>query len=300
MRKPNFFIVGAPKCGTTALHAYLGTHPNFFLCKPKEPNYFSTDFPTHRYVTEEKDYLRLFLNASDEETMCGDASAWYLYSREAIPNIREFDPQAKIIAMVRNPVDMVPSLHGMLLHNFAENEEDIERAWELQSLRCAGKGFARDRNKRFDPKTCLYTDVCKLGVQIERLFDVFPREQVHIIVFDDFVSDTKTCYENVLDFLQLPSDGRTEFPPENVRRQFHSQHLAWLIWKIRDVGSSVKRKLGIVRSFDILDRLHRFNELKEERPELKAEFKGKLVAEFRVDIEKLENLIQRDLSHWVR
>lgn len=300
MRKPNFFIVGAPKCGTTALHAYLSTHPNLFLCEPKEPNYFSTDFPTHRYVTEEKDYLRLFSDASDEATNLGEASAWYLYSREALPNIHNFDPQAKIIAMVRNPVDMVPSLHGMLLLNFAEDEKDLERAWELQVSRRAGEGFASDRNRGFDPKTCLYADVCKLGAQIDRLLEVFPREQVHIVVFDDFVRDTKTCYENVLHFLQVPLDERTEFPPENVRRHFKSQQVAWINWKIRDLGASVKRKLGIVRSFDVLDKLNRLNERKEERPKLKPELKKKMVAEFRADIEKLANLTHRDLSHWLR
>jgi hypothetical protein len=298
MRKPNFFIVGAPKCGTTALHAYLGSHPNIFLSEPKEPNFFSTDFPTHRYVTEIKDYLRLFERASDNEILLGEASAWYLYSQDAILNIYKIAPQARIVVMVRNPIDMVPSLHGMLLRNFAEDEKDLERAWNLQEARRAGQNYAKGRNKRFDPKTCLYADVCKLGAQIERLLEIFPREQVHIILFDDFVRDTKTCYENVLEFLQVPSDGRTEFLPENVRRQFKSQQLAWLSWKIRDVGSSVKRKLGVVRSFNLLERLHSINELKEKRPTLPPEFRQKLVTEFQSDIEKLATLIQRDLSLW--
>ena len=300
MRKPNFFIVGAPKCGTTALHAYLRTHPKLFLCEPKEPNYFSTDFPTHRYVTKEKDYLRLFDRASADETMLGEASAWYLYSSDAIPNIREFDQNAKIIAMVRNPISMVPSLHNMLLRNFAEDEKDLERAWNLQALRRAGGGYASDRNKRFDPKTCLYADACRLGTQMERLLDVFPMEQVHIIVFDDFVHDTKTCYESVLDFLQVSPDGRTEFPPENARRQFKFQQVAWLSWKFRNAGASVKRKLGIVRAFDVLNKLNRFNERNEDSPKLKPELKKKFVAEFRTDIEKLANVIHRDLSHWLR
>jgi hypothetical protein len=299
MRRPNFFIVGAPKCGTTALHTYLGAHPNLFLCKPKEPNYLSTDFPTHRYVTEEKDYLRLFENASDDETVVGEASAWYLYSSEAIPNIHKFDPQAKIIAMVRNPIDIVPSLHGMLLRNFAEDEENLERAWDLQASRRAGEGFARDRNKGFDPKTCLYADVCKLGTQIERLFDVFPREQVHIIMFDDFVRDTKTCYENVLDFLQVPSDGRTTFPPENVRQSIKSPLVAKAIWKLRDKGTAIKRKLGIVKSFNAMALFRPLYEQTQSRPQLSVEFKERLVDEFKQDVELLSKFLERDLSHWL-
>jgi hypothetical protein len=300
MRRPNFFIVGAPKCGTTALHTYLGAHPNLFLCKPKEPNYFSTDFPTHRYVTEEKDYLRLFKNASDDETVLGEASAWYLYSSEAIPNIHKFDPQAKIIAMVRNPIDMVPSLHGMLLRNFAEDEDNLERAWDLQASRRAGEGFARDRNKGFDPKTCLYADVCKLGAQIERLFDVFPREQVHIIMFDDFVRDTKTCYENVLDFLQIPSDGRTTFPPENVRKSIKSPLVAKAVWKLTDKGTAIKRKLGIVKSFNVMALFRPLYEQTQSRPQLSVEFKERLADEFKHDVKLLSKFLERDLSHWLK
>lgn len=298
MRKPNFFIVGAPKCGTTALHTYLGTHPNIFLCEPKEPNFFSTDFPTHRYVTETSDYLKLFRNASADEKLLGEASAWYLYSQRALANIHRLEPEAKIIAMVRNPIDMLPSLHGMLLLNFAEDETDLERAWDLQESRRAGRNCAKNRNKRFDPKTCLYVDVCKLGAQIDKLFNTFPRQQVHVIVFDDFVRDTKACYEEVLQFLEVPSDGRESFPAVNVRRSFKSRHLAWIFWKLRDTGGTIKRRLGIVRVFNILEILNRPNEQPESRPTLSPEFRERLVEEFRPDIERLSGLIERDLSDW--
>jgi len=300
MRRPNFFIVGAPKCGTTALHTYLGTHPNIFLCEPKEPNFFSTDFPTHRYVTEMKDYMKLFRNASENERLVGEASAWYLYSREALTNIHSFDPEAKIIAMVRNPIDMFPSLHGMLLLNFAEHETDLERAWDLQESRRKGIDLPKGRNKRFDPKTCLYADVCKLGAQIEKVFNIFPRQQVHVIVFDDFVRDTKACYEELLAFLHVPSDGRKSFPPLNVRREFKSRQLAWISWKLRDIGAAIKRRLGIVRAFNFLAFMHRLNEQAESRPTLSPEFRERLVEEFRLDIERVSSLIERDLSDWRR
>jgi hypothetical protein len=251
-------------------------------------------------VTDQKDYLRLFENATSDEIVLGEASAWYLYSNEAISNIHEFEPHAKIIVMVRNPIDMVPSLHGMLLRNFAEDVQNLERAWRLQPSRRAGRAFSSDRNKRFDPKTCLYADVCKLGLQIESLLKIFPREQVHIILFDDFVSNTILCYERALEFLHVPLDGRTDFFPQNARRQFKSRRFARISWKLRDAGASIKRKLGIVRSFDVLNKLHRLNEQKEARPRLTAEFRSMLVAEFHEDVEKLEDLLQRDLSEWLR
>ena len=201
--------------------------------------------------------------------------------------------------MVRNPIDMVPSLHGMLLRNFAEDEKDLEQAWDLQEPRRLGKNYAQDRNKRFDPKTCLYADVCKLGAQIERLYNVFPREQIHIILFDDFVRDTKTCYDNVLNFLQLPSDGRTEFPPENVRQSIKSPLIAKAIWKLRDRGTKIKRRLGIVKSFNLITLFRPIYEQTQSRPQLSNEFKKLLVDEFKKDVELLSRLMDRDLSHWL-
>ena len=296
MKRPNFFIVGAPKCGTTALHTYLGAHPNIFLCEPKEPNYFSTDFPTHRYVTEEQDYLRLFANAGKHERMIGEASAWYLYSKEALTNIQRLNPDARIVVMLRNPIEMFPSLHRMLLLNFAEEEANVEKAWNLQESRRIGNSIPKGRNKRFDPKTLLYADVCKMGAQVERLYKIFPRQQVHVVLFDDFVGDTKSCYEDVISFLQVPSDNRSSFEPVNVRRDFKSRQLAWAFWKFVEIGGTFKRRLGIVKAFNVLDSLNQLNQEAESRPMLAPKFRERLVTEFRTDIDQLSILIGRDLS----
>ena len=254
----------------------------------------------HRYVTETRDYLRLFKNAREEETMLGEASAWYLYSKEALANIHEFDPDAKIIAMVRNPINMFASLHGMLLRNFVEDETDLERAWDLQESRRNGIEIPKGRNKRFDPRTWLYADVCKVGAQIDKLFGTFSKHQVHVIMFDDFVRDTKSSYEEVLAFLRVPSDGRISFPPVNVRQVFNSRRLARIIWKLRDTGGAIKRRLGIVRTFNVLEILYRPIERAESRPNLSPEFRKRLIEEFRPDIEQLSSLIERDLSAWWR
>ncbi len=299
MRKPDFFIVGAPKCGTTALHTYLGEHPNVFVCTPKEPNYFATDFPTQRYVRNHDAYLGLYRAATPRHTVIGEASAWYLYSGEAIANIRKFEPNARIIAMVRNPVDMLPSLHRMLMFNFAEDVEDLETAWDLQDARRAGHSLPRNRNRRFDVSTLQYSQVCQLGCQIQRLKSVFHDDQVLIIPFDDFTADTQAVYNQVLQFLQLPPDGRTSFPAINVRRDFRSRRLAWLAWRARDLGSSVKRRMGITRAFAVKDFLNRFNERPESRPQLREAFRARLSDAFRDDVALLGELINRDLSHWL-
>jgi hypothetical protein len=298
MPRPNFFIIGAPRCGTTALWEYLRGHPNVFFCDPKEPHFFATDFPTHRYVNNERDYLRLFDKAGDGHLVIGESSSWYLYSKEAAANIRTFDPDARIIAMVRNPVDMIPALHGLHMRDLAEDETDLERVWSLREERRDPRNVPKLSNRRYHPSTYLYDEVGKLGEQVERLLDVFPREQVKVIVFDDLIRDTRAVYEDVLSFLNLPPDGREEFPPVNVRRSYRSRRLARLTWHFGDAGSRMKSRLGIVKTFNVFPLLNRFNWQLEARPVLRPEFRVQLVQEFRPDVERLASIIGRDLSHW--
>ncbi|NLF38083.1 sulfotransferase, partial [bacterium] len=105
MRLPDFFIVGAPKSGTTALHAYLGRHPSIFVPARKEPHFFGSDIVSPAFVRDRDAYLSLFAGATTEARV-GEASIWYLYSKRAAREIKEFNPDARIIIMLRNPVDM--------------------------------------------------------------------------------------------------------------------------------------------------------------------------------------------------
>lgn len=297
---PDFFIVGAPKCGTTALHTYLGERDDVFVCTPKEPNYFATDFPTQRYVDTAEAYGSLFRPAPESARVRGEASAWYLYSTAAIPNIRGYNPDARIIAMVRNPLDMLPSLHRMLMLNFAEDIEDLETAWDLQESRRSGVCLPRKRNRRFDVSTLQYADVCRLGHQIDRLQQHFPADQTCIITFDEFTGDTRAVYARVLEFLGLPPDDRSHFPAVNVRRDFRSRKLARMAWRFRELGTTVKQRLGIKRSFGVQQALNRFNERREPKPQLSENFRRRLSEEFREDIGLLSRLTGQDLSHWLQ
>ncbi|MGE4608128.1 MAG: sulfotransferase [Myxococcota bacterium] len=298
MPRPNFFIVGAPKCGTTALRQYLLGHPGTFFCEPKEPHYFATDFPSHRYVATEENYIKLFDRAGDACKVIGEASSWYLYSREALPNIRQFDPDAKIVAMLRNPIEMTPSLHAQLLRDFAESEPDLRRAWDLQEERRDPKLLPKNRNTRYDPRTFLYGEACKLGEQVERLLGIFPREQVKIILFDDFSRDTKAVYESVLSFLDLPADGREDFAKANVRRDYRSRRAGRLLFAIWSAASRLKSRMGILTTFGLFKRLERFTMEAKEPGVPDPEFRARLASEFRSDIEVLSRTLGRDLSHW--
>jgi len=100
--KPNFFIVGAPKCGTTSMTEYLKQHPDIFIPEEKEPHYFGSDLEYPRITKTEAQYLRLFSEAQDERRL-GEASVWYLFSQRAAQEIYEFNPLSRIIIMLRTP-----------------------------------------------------------------------------------------------------------------------------------------------------------------------------------------------------
>ncbi len=123
--KPNFFIVGAPRCGTTALYSYLRQHPDVFLPDYKEPHFFNTDMNSGGAIRDDAEYLALFASARDQARI-GEASVYYLSSQAAPERIKSFCPTAKIVVMLRNPVDAVDALHA---HQVAAWLEDV---WDLE------------------------------------------------------------------------------------------------------------------------------------------------------------------------
>src|SRR2546429_216975 len=107
---PTFFIVGAPRCGTSSLASYLDAHPRIFMSKPKEPHHFGRDLEIRvRPYASRESYLRLFEGVDADHA--GDASVLYLYSSTAPDEILALNPDARIIIMLRDPLEMIPSLH---------------------------------------------------------------------------------------------------------------------------------------------------------------------------------------------
>jgi len=206
MKKPNFFIVGAPKCGTTALSEYLKSHPQAFFSDIKEPNYFNTDFSesfrtqnARRFLRNEGDYLTLFRQATEQHRAIGEGTVWYLYSQEAIKNIQTFNPNSKIIVMLRNPIDLAYSLYRQQVYSFHEKVDDFETAWRLQERRERGESIPRNC---LEPKVLLYQKICMLGSQLNRLYKVFPKDQVATIFFEDFKNKPKFfCCPFLITFL---------------------------------------------------------------------------------------------------
>ena len=299
MAKPDFFIVGAPKSGTTALSEYLRSHSDIFISIPKEPHFFSEDFPSIRYADGNLDaYMSLFDEPHDYSAY-GEASVYYLYSSVALKKIIKFNPEAKIIAMLRNPVDLVCSLHSQFLHSRSERIKDFEKAWRSQKARREGKNIAR---LCFEPKLLQYTQIGKLGEQVDRLLSIFPTEQVKIIYFEDFCKSTKDVYESVLAFLGIKSDGKFEFPKINVNRAHRIGIVGTLTARtpnsVLKITSIIKKIAGIER-FGILDRIRIVNTVTKPRVPLSHKLRREMVKEFKEDLLLLSHLTNRDLSGWL-
>jgi hypothetical protein len=303
MKKPNFFIVGAPRCGTTALFHYLGTHPNIYVSPVKEPQYFCPDLTDPRYMYAKRhEYLGLFEACQAHHLAIGEATPKYLRSSVAVENILKFDASARLIVMLRNPVEMIHSYHAKKLSSNQETEPDFERAWRLQDERAREEVQFPVRGYRL--KQLQYGEVGKLGTQLDRLLRIAPRQQVKVIQFDDFIDDTRAVYEDVLAFLGVPNDGRDSFPRVNESKT------ARLGWFARFVSSSpfpfnmlrwgLRRILGWKTSRALVHRLRRMNLQPQQRQPLSREFHEELVRYFDEEVRLLEELLGRDLSHWRR
>lgn len=300
LRHPDFFLVGAPKCGTTALSEYLRQHRAVFMSTPKEPHYFAHDFPHYKAEVPDLDtYLALFATATDSHLACCEASVWYLYSRRAIAAIREFAPAARLLVMLRNPIELAYSLHSQLLWTLDEDEVDFNRAWALQAARAAGRNLpARCR----EPAFLQYGAVARLGEQVERLFATFPPEQVMTVFHEDFAAQPAACYAGVLAFLGVPHDGRSEFSRVNENKRHGRSGLAPLLLRppspLVAGYKSLKRALGF-RGLGLQRGLLRLTSETGRRPPLAPKLRAELVAYFADDVAHLGRLTGRDLSHWL-
>ena len=213
MRAPDFFIVGAAKCGTTSLYRYLGLHPEVFMPATKWINYFNVDLPSPANCHSWDRYLDHFADAGHARRV-GEASESSLYSRCAAAGIRKACPDADIVIMLRNPVDMLYSLHSQLLFSGVEDIEDFAEAMAAEPDR--RKGERLPPVAHHPQRWLLYRQAARFAEQVLRYLDVFGRDRVHIILFDDFKSDTAAVYRDTLRFLGVDTGFQPDFEVHNA------------------------------------------------------------------------------------
>lgn len=299
MIKPNFFIIGAPKCGTTSLAMYLRSHPGVFMSALKEPNFFNTDM-LWRGIHSQREYLDEFKFAQSSCTAIGEASAIYLFSKVAVPNILTFDSNARFIVMLRNPLEMAHSLYLQYLWAGQENQGDFRAAWELQKPRAHGKQLPILCK---DPLLLQYKDICSLGTQLERLFNTVKNAKLHVVLYDDFTSNPKHVYRDVLKFLDLADDGRSIFETYNRRRKAKWSMANRLFRSVISTKECLEHFTGIRTRFGILSLIETYNERFNAKilpqASLDSSFRDELAQEFREEVVLLSGLLNRDLNYWL-
>ena len=299
---PNAFLVGAPKCGTTAISTYLSDHPSVFLPYPKEPSFWSFDLKRGGSVFKldcVEDYLRIYETALSSHKVLLDASTSYFQSESAVEEILKFSPDARFIVMLRNPVDVAYAFHMEQLFNTFEDEESFEKAWNLQDLRSAGKMIP---SLCVEPKNLQYRQVAALGSHLTRLKGLLCEDQLHIIFHEDFAKNPRATYLSLLSFLSLDDDGRENFEKTGSA---HYNKYPWLATFYqnppRQIGflvRGIKRLLRVYAYRNILEWVKRFLIRRAPRPKLDSAFRAMLVKEFEPEVLKLEIITGRDLSGW--
>ena len=295
-RRPDFFIVGAPKCGTTALIHYLKQHPQIFVPDRKELDFFGTDlrFSWPRLTKEE--YLAFFSGAGAAKR-AGEGSVWYLYSARAAAEIKAFSPTAAIIIMLRNPVDLMYSFHSQRVYNGNEDIENFEAALAAEPDRRQGR---RVPKKASDVMGCFYREIATFTPQIERYFRVFGKNRVRVILYDDFSRETLRIYRETCEFLGVNAGFQPNLEVVNARKQIRSPFLRDFLRKPHPGTDWIFRAVGLRRTRDggVKGWIRRLNSTRDSLRPMDPQLRRRLLDEFRPEVERLSALIGRDLTHW--
>jgi hypothetical protein len=316
-----FSIVGAPRCGTTSLVRYLSDHRDICFSRPKEPHFFS------RHAVEDEAessalertkalYLDRFYRHRSGEPVLADGSVSYLYAPERLLPALELWPDARFILAVRNPVEMLQSLHLRHLYNGDETVREFSRAWALVEERRQGRKIPRGCA---DPRFLDYKQIGQLGQHVRRFFEVVGRDRCFISVFDDLATDPQQQVRAILEFLDLPVELPSQFQVHRSTRQVRIGWLQRLLKRppgpIREMLASdadmVRDGSGAINSPSRSGRIGRlvmqgrkrvlgWNRSDRARPALDEALRREMCGFFHDDILELSALIGRDLRHWVR
>ncbi|WP_462252982.1 sulfotransferase family protein [Ekhidna sp.] len=295
MSAPNFFMVGAMKSGTTSLYHILGEHPDIYFPSYKEPHYFVS--PGEKLMFNGKDDMmianKIFLHKSDEYfelfnnkekyKIRGDASAMYLYYPQASKNISEFDSSAKILVVLRNPVDRAYSSY---LHLRRDDRESFSFEEALKEEK------ARIDNK-FNPlwhyrRVGLYAD------QVQRYLDNF--EKVKVVIYEDFKSNPEKILSEICDFLSIEEFQFDLAKRFNVSGVPKSRFVHNALRKPNKIKSLFKGM--IPESIKTKVKNHLVNLNLEKASPIDPITRRSLLEFYESDISKLENILKLDLNIW--
>jgi hypothetical protein len=297
---PDFLVIGAPKAGTTALHAALAQHPGLYMSVIKEPKHFLTDGPppmrggpgdaqTYReHVWRREDYEALFDDAPDG-TLRGESTPLYLYDPDAMRRIRRAVPGAKLIAIIRDPVERAHSNWTHLWSAGLEPEGDFVRACAEEERRTTA-GWASFWH---------YVGLGRYGEQLEHVLSLFPREQVLVIRYRQLVDEPAKTLDEIFGFLGVEQGIVTEIPRQNVTSHPEATLAHRAVAQLLRASAAVGRFLPGSAWDAVTGRLERFLQRhSRERQPLSWEQRQALIPRFEADLDLLERVLGADFSDW--
>ena len=306
-RLPDFYGIGAPRCGTTTIFQLLQRQPSAFV-PVKEPRYWCDDLDSGSaadslfFTRTFDEYVALYAAARPDDVV-GDMSTWYLMSRTAVPRIVRATPGARFIVGVRNPVDLMQSLHAWRVAGLSEDIVDFRAALAAEDERLCGQRITRNVRNR---SGLFYRRVASLGEQLQRLAAHVPMDQIHVYVYDDFREDPLGTLNSLLEFLCLqPLAPEDDIPIVNLRPSVSRLSLRTslmspptVIWARRFVPAPIRRTAR-----HLLDAVTLGRETRASAPKigLSGTERRDLLESFRADIELVSEFTRRDMwALWSR
>jgi hypothetical protein len=299
---PDFLVIGAPKAGTTALHVALTQHPGLYMSAVKEPKFFLSDGPpptkggpgdalTYReHVWRREDYEALF-DPAPAGTLRGESTPLYLYDRAAVERIHATLPDAKLIVIVRDPVERAHSNWTHLWSAGLEPVGDFVRACAEEERRIEA-GWASFWH---------YTGLSRYGEQLEYLFTHFPREQVLVLRYRLLVDEPAATLDRICDFLGVEPGVLTEIPRQNVTAHPESTLGHRAVSLAQRAGSAIGTVIPGLTAATLTGPLERFLQRhNRERQPLSWEQRQELIPRFEQDIKLLETVLGENFADWVQ
>lgn len=299
MRNPDFFIVGAPKCGNTALYQYLDLHPSIYIFKSKEPRFFGSTLGEHIVAQNLQGYSFLFKPAG--KCLAGDGSTSYLFTKNVETKIFDFNPHAKIVIMLRNLIDLLHAWHSELVYMGYENVHDLRQALQLKPERRLGKHIPkRCRNLRL----LYYREIVKFSDHVRRYQNLFGKEKVYTIIFDEFKQNTSGVFKGVCEYLDIDSSFEVDFKPVNPNKIFVNKMLYRFLpgnlTKIRSISQKILPASIFKRVLDSYTQCKKViadaSTQTATRPALSSSLDKHLRNDFSKEVENFSLLLDRDLN----
>jgi hypothetical protein len=314
-RLPNFFLVGAPKAGTTSLYHYLAQHPEIYMSPIKEPCHFSTEIRPENFsdkrragvqaafeqqrkylqgaMTEQRsgslgmdwnDYVKLFMNVRTERAI-GEASVKYLWSKTAAANIHAKIPHAKILMVLRDPVSRTFS--------------DYLEALTAGALRCSFRKYVESCLSCESGKLSLWWPILETGLyyeSVKRYLDRFPRESICILFYDNYRAEPASVLAQIFRFLGVESS----FKPDLSKLHNRPRVPRFLSLNRFLLKRGTLNRLATLCPSGLKPMLRKLWVQPRESIAVTPSDREFLLSYYREDIEKLQQLLNRDLSAWLR